>query len=141
MKEIRSGYYRVSVKALILNESRDKFLIAKKENGSWGIPGGGLDWGESVRDGLIREIEEEMHVKTTWIGEHPSYFLTSANWKGDTQVANIFYEVTLESLNFTPTRECIEVRFVDKEEIKSIDMVKPGVKVFAKQFDPKRHVQ
>ena len=54
MSEIRSKYYRLSVKALILNEERNKFLLTKKENGVWDLPGGGLDWGETPGKGLAR---------------------------------------------------------------------------------------
>lgn len=43
MAEIRNRFYRVSVKALILNETRDKFLLCKQGNGVWDLPGGGLD--------------------------------------------------------------------------------------------------
>ncbi len=40
MNEIRSGYYRISVKALILSADRDKFLICEEESGIWELPGG-----------------------------------------------------------------------------------------------------
>ncbi len=43
MSEVPECIYRVSVKALILNENRDKFLIIQENNGWWDLPGGGLD--------------------------------------------------------------------------------------------------
>jgi len=33
--EIKNGYYRLSVKALILDETRTKFLLVKEDNGKW----------------------------------------------------------------------------------------------------------
>jgi len=60
MTEIPNCFYRVSVKALILNETIDKFLISEKESGVWELPGGGLDWGASPQEDLPREIMEEM---------------------------------------------------------------------------------
>ena len=67
-------FLRVSVKALILNEDRDKFLICKKENGVWELPGGGLDWDAEIKAELAREIQEEMGLETTWVGDSPLYF-------------------------------------------------------------------
>ncbi len=36
--------------------------------GQWSIPGGGLDYGEAVRDGLLREIREETGLKIKILG-------------------------------------------------------------------------
>ena len=36
-------FYRIAVKALILNEE-GKFLLTKEDTGLWNIPGGGLDF-------------------------------------------------------------------------------------------------
>ncbi len=59
---------RIGVRAIIYNDG--KILAVKhksKETGEakdwWAIPGGGLDPGESLEDGLRREMEEELGVK------------------------------------------------------------------------------
>lgn len=58
---------RVNVRAIIFKDG--KLLVQKfrtKDGGEsdyWGTPGGGLDPHESLADGLVREIEEEMGVK------------------------------------------------------------------------------
>ena len=59
-KQIPNTFYRVSIKGLILDETRTKFLTTLEEGGWWELPGGGLDWGENPIDGLRREIKEEM---------------------------------------------------------------------------------
>lgn len=43
MTTIPDCFYRISIKALILNEARDKFLICQEDNGKWELPGGGLE--------------------------------------------------------------------------------------------------
>jgi len=139
--EIRSGYYRVSVKALILNETRDKFLIVKKDNGKWVTPGGGLEWGEDAHEGLSREIREEMGLATSMITEHPSYFLTCKHKNKEEYIANVVYETELQSLEFTPTEECVEICFVDEEDVKKMENVSTTTTEFAKQFDARRHVR
>ncbi len=107
----------MSVKALILNETRDKFLVCKKKSGVWELPGGGLDWGMSPQDELAREIDEEMSIKVTKVADHPSYFLTGQTLIRQQWVANVIYEAELEHLNFSPSDECIEIMFVNKDSL------------------------
>lgn len=55
----------VGVGAVIWNETDEIVLIRRGQaprRGEWSIPGGKLDWGESVRDGLLREVREETAV-------------------------------------------------------------------------------
>jgi 8-oxo-dGTP diphosphatase len=57
-----SSFPIVGVGAVIWNENRELVLIRRgkppREN-QWSIPGGHVEWGESVRDALLREIREE----------------------------------------------------------------------------------
>ncbi len=76
METVPKCFYRVSVKALILNKTKDSFLVVQEADGKWELPGGGLEWSESVTEGLAREIMEEMGLHTTYIADHPSYFFT-----------------------------------------------------------------
>lgn len=60
LEEIDDSLYRVAVRALILSE--DKMLAVKELDGGgwWAIPGGGVDYGESLKDCVLREIKEEI---------------------------------------------------------------------------------
>jgi ADP-ribose pyrophosphatase YjhB (NUDIX family) len=139
MSQVPECFYRVSVKALVLNETRDKFLVCKEDNGYWELPGGGLDWGTTPQEDLPREIDEEMGLKTTWIADNPSYFLTSQQGLNpDINIVNVLYECTLESLDFTPSSECIEIKFVDKSDIEGMQVF-VGVKKLSDMFDSVNH--
>jgi 8-oxo-dGTP pyrophosphatase MutT (NUDIX family) len=112
--EIPNCYYRLSTKALIFNDE-GKFLLAKEAKGVWEFPGGGLDFGEEAHAGLRREINEEMNLDIETISENPMHFITFKDkgiWR-----ANIFYTVTLKNLDFTPSDECVEIKFFTKEEV------------------------
>ncbi|MFZ1821838.1 MAG: NUDIX hydrolase [Acidimicrobiia bacterium] len=62
LKKIDDALYRVAVRALIV--SGNKMLAVKEVDGGdwWAIPGGGVDYGESLKDCLLREIKEEIGV-------------------------------------------------------------------------------
>ena len=42
--EVPNAFYRVSAKALILNDTRDAFVISEEDDGKYDLPGGGIDW-------------------------------------------------------------------------------------------------
>jgi len=50
------------VKALIFNEA-NQILVVQNGDGNWEIPGGGWEHGESFRDCLEREIDEELAAR------------------------------------------------------------------------------
>ena len=137
MGNIPKCFYRVSVKALVLNETKDKFLICEENNGKWEIPGGGLDWGENPHEGIRREIAEEMGLKVLKIASTPSYFLAGKMDKGDWAV-NVLYETELENLDFTSSDECVNIKFVNKDDIQSMKVFS-NMNQLAEMFDPANH--
>lgn len=137
MNSIPACFYRISIKGLILNEARDKFLIVKEENGRWELPGGGLDWNALPQDDLKREIREEMGLEVLWVAKYPSYFLTDLSGLPEKPRANVVYEVEVGSLDFTPSDECVEIRFVSPQEAEKLDLFE-NVRLFTKIFDSKK---
>jgi 8-oxo-dGTP pyrophosphatase MutT (NUDIX family) len=43
LENIPNCFYRVSIKALVLDE-QGRFLLCREDNGKWELPGGGLDF-------------------------------------------------------------------------------------------------
>lgn len=137
--EIPNCFYRISIKALILSEARDKFLLCRENDGRWDFPGGGLDWDMTPHQDLPREIMEEMGLKVTWIADNPSYFLTDQTARHKIWIANVLYEATVEHLNFIPSSECEEVRFVTADEARSMNVFRSVAK-FCDMFKPENHL-
>ncbi len=135
---LRSGYYRVSVKALIFDESRTRFLLVQEDNGKWELPGGGLEWGETSRDGLIREIKEEMGLTVLSVADTPSYLTTMQRDSDGLWVANIMFETTVENLDFVPSDVCVAVRFVNCAEARALPLF-GGTQAFLQVFNPSNH--
>ena len=125
--EIPEGYYRISIKALVLNEDRTKFMLIKDETGHWDLPGGGIKWGENVVECLEREIEEEMGLQVENIENRPSYFFTFVN--ESVKYAYTIYETILSKGEFTTSDECEEIRLVSIEEARSL-LIRPNVEYF-----------
>jgi 8-oxo-dGTP diphosphatase len=51
--------HSVSVAAVIVDDHGRALLIQRRDNGKWEPPGGVLELGESIEDGLRREAREE----------------------------------------------------------------------------------
>ena len=60
---------RVAVRAIIYQDGKLLAVRHKNKDGSpkdfWAIPGGGLDPGETLEAGLVREMKEELGVDVT----------------------------------------------------------------------------
>lgn len=117
--EVPKTFYRVSTKALIYDESKEKFAVVLEDNGWWELLGGGLDWGEDPLECLKREISEEAGLEATWVSSDPVYCLQGKNMKGVWSVA-LVYEVKVKDFNFKPSEECIDLKFISPKEASSI---------------------
>ncbi|MCA9309361.1 NUDIX hydrolase [Candidatus Saccharibacteria bacterium] len=126
-------FYRVSVKGIVVDDD-GRILLAKEDNGLWELLGGGLDHGEDPIECLKREIHEETGLTVTRVSQSPKYFVTSDRIDSNTKTANVVYEIELESLDFTPSNECQELRFFSVEEMKQVDLF-PNVRELLKQID------
>jgi len=50
-----------TVGALVVNSNAEVLIVrTTKWRGTWGVPGGKLDWGESLQEALLREFREEV---------------------------------------------------------------------------------
>jgi ADP-ribose pyrophosphatase YjhB (NUDIX family) len=60
--------HSVSVSAAIIDD-RGRFLVIQRaDNGHWEPPGGVLELGESIHDGLVREVLEETGYRVRPVG-------------------------------------------------------------------------
>lgn len=67
IKKLPSPYYRVTTRAIILDE-RSRLLIIEDEDGTYELPGGGWEHDESFDACIRREVAEELGVEVLWVG-------------------------------------------------------------------------
>ncbi len=73
MPQIRPG-----VSAVILDDSGRVLLQERTDNGLWGLPGGAVEFGESILEALHREVREETGlaievVRLVGVYSHPDH--------------------------------------------------------------------
>lgn len=62
---------RINIRGIVADDNGHVFAVkhrdrnTNEESDFWAIPGGGLDIGESLDNGLVREFEEELGIKPT----------------------------------------------------------------------------
>jgi len=112
---------RISVKAVI-KDSNGKVLLGRESDGTWELPGGGLEHGEAPREALGREITEETGYTVESVGERPVAFWTINKEVGSPTLkwfSFVAYEAKVSG-DFKPSfginDEVEEIRYVSREE-------------------------
>lgn len=108
-----------TVSAIIADEDNERVLLTRRKfdpmKGYWDIPGGFLDMGESLEDGLRREIREELGVEIRIIsslGSYPDVYGPRLD-----PTINIFYLTMIVEGNPTPGSDVSEIQWFDHEKI------------------------
>ena len=77
----------VTVDIFIHNKNKEFILIKRKNNpfkDSWALPGGFVDYGESLEDAAIREAKEETNIDINIIKQFKVYSSPSRDPRGHT---------------------------------------------------------
>lgn len=123
---------------LIIN-SEDKILLVKNPRKGWEYPGGIIEPGETLPQGLIREIKEETGVDVEIINVVGIYSNTKKK-KGYNEVEEVPTIVTIDFIckyisgELRTSDESVEVKWFSKEE--AIKVVNPKQQLrFRKALD------
>ena len=115
---------RPRVTSAVLVEKEGKLLLAErnKENykGRWVIPGGGVRFGETIRDAAVREIKEETNLDVEIIKLicHKEVINVPGNYH-----SVVFYHLARpKSLDIRPGGDISQARFLSIEEIKALNI-------------------
>jgi 8-oxo-dGTP pyrophosphatase MutT (NUDIX family) len=103
LAQIKDCLYRISVKALVIHDGK-VLLVQEQDDEWWGFPGGGVDYGETMLDGLRRELTEELGISASDVRINDQIVGIDIGVIDDgVPRANVYYQVTLpiESMKLT----------------------------------------
>ena len=118
LTQLPSPFYRVSLKAIILDDQK-RLLLGQADNGHWEVPGGGWEYPETLEQGLRRELSEELDGQVNQIGDF-QFLYKGMNPKGY-MVVYLAFTVTLKNLTFKLVDELSDTRFVTKDELLELE--------------------
>ena len=116
---------KLRVGSAVLVEHEGKFLLGKRNKtnafGKWMIPGGGVDFGETIEQAGVREIKEEtnLDVELTRFICHKEIINMPGNYHG----VVFFHLARPKHLNFCASEDVSEVGFFSIDEIKGMDVL------------------
>ncbi len=117
----RTDYlFRISLKAVIYNDE-GKLLVVKEHGLNWGLPGGGMDHGETFETALARELAEEVGYtgKFTFdvIDTADPMYLKKANiWQ-----VWVVCHVVPETFDFSVGPDAEDMKFIDPSELEGLE--------------------
>ena len=122
---------RVRVAGILIEDDRILLIEHTKNNRKyWLVPGGGVDWGESAAEALIREFKEETSLDI----EVEKFLFISETIAPDKQkhVINLYFKIKKaeNSSNIMKLGEekiLTDLRFIPEDEIKNIKLY-PNIK-------------
>jgi 8-oxo-dGTP diphosphatase len=115
--DVPDSYYRVSVKALITDEN-NRILVVNERGTGWGLPGGGLDWGENTKNALKREVHEELGCAAQ-IEEQPVLISPAHAHPYNQHVLWIIYRATIQSGEIKHTNNVVDAKFMTIAELRN----------------------
>ena len=122
---------RVRVAGILIENNRILLIEHLKKNKKyWLVPGGGVDWGESTAEALIREYKEETNLDITV----EKFLFLSETIAPDKKkhVINLYFQIkiiknSIYDMKLGDEKNLTDLKFITKEEIENIKLY-PNIK-------------
>jgi 8-oxo-dGTP diphosphatase len=106
--------HSVSVAAVITDDHGRALLIQRRDNGRWEPPGGVLELGESIEDGLRREAREETGLEIEPVA------LTGAYKNMARGIVALVFRCKITGGELEATDEATDFRWVGERDIREL---------------------
>lgn len=112
--------------AIVANEDGEVLLHRRTDNNLWALPGGGMEFGESVTETIIREVQEEtgLEVRPTHVVavySDPKHVFAYSDGEVR-QEFSVCIECKVVGGSLRISDESQEIRFVTRHEVVDLDM-------------------
>jgi ADP-ribose pyrophosphatase YjhB (NUDIX family) len=112
-----------NVAVAIILRYKDKILMLKHKNGVFSLPGGRMEWGESILGALYRELKEELDYS---LKKEPELF-SVFNYISKDKKRHTFFIDYIYPLNKKPklsSPEKLEILWLTKKDLISKNIIK-----------------
>ncbi|MDW4527071.1 NUDIX hydrolase [Rossellomorea marisflavi] len=112
----------VAAGGFVTNEKDEILLVKTRRDGHWVFPGGQIEVGENLIDGVIREVKEESGMDVT-VSHMVGVFSNTATYEGHSGVkivpTKVMFDFVCEPVGgeFNTSDETSDVRWVHKEDV------------------------
>ena len=112
--------------AIITNENGEILLHRRSDNNLWALPGGTMEIGESIRQTVIREVQEETGLlvepeRVTGIYSDPKHVIEYPNGEVR-QEFSICFACRIAGGKLHTSNESYELAFVDPQNLERCNM-------------------
>jgi ADP-ribose pyrophosphatase YjhB (NUDIX family) len=132
----------IGVGAIILK--RDRILMAQRGKeplkGSWSLPGGALETGESLADGVRREVREEtgLDIRTLGVLEIFERIMRDASGAPEYHYVLIDYMCRMVGGTLAPGDDVCAVEWVRRRDLPQLQITEGTLAVIEKAFRKRR---
>ncbi len=103
--------HSVSVAAAVVRDDGRVLCIRRRDNGHWEPPGGVLELGERILDGLVREVQEETGAQVL------PHILTGIYQNQPRDIVALMFKCSLSGGTLRTSDESVDIGWLDREQI------------------------
>lgn len=122
MKKVLPRIQQVSIKGLLCRKNRI-LLLKIPDSTKWELPGGRMDFGESVNEAFQREMNEELGFEKVKMGKLINMWSFTSERSGINHHFIIFdFEIFTDENEIKLSDEHTEYRWIGKDEFEDLEM-------------------